>query len=386
MSSPDVVVLGAGVMGASVAWHLARRGVRRVLVLDRGPGPGSGSTVRATGGFRAQFATAINVRLSLLARAKLKAFADETGVDPGYTPRGYLWLASSERELAVLAEARRVQQEAGLVEATAVSGEDIRRLNPALAAHCIIGGAFCPTDGFLLPLRILDGYLAGAQRLGVEVRWGVEVTDLELHAGSATAVLAGAERIACAAVVNALGPWAAAVMAATGFDLPVAPLRRQVAATAPTGVLPPETPMTIFAADGFHFRVRDGRVLLLRPTPGVPGRPFDTSVESSWLADVTALAHARVPALRNVPIDPSACWAGLYEMSPDKHAILGPTPGVPNLYLINGSSGHGVMHAPALGHLLTEILCDGRATTMDVAPLAPGRFAAGLLNPVSELL
>ncbi|HZE75675.1 MAG TPA: FAD-dependent oxidoreductase [Gemmatimonadales bacterium] len=386
MSSPDVVVLGAGVMGASVAWHLARRGVRRVLVLDRGPGPGSGSTVRATGGFRAQFATAINVTLSLLARAKLKAFADETGVDPGYAPHGYLWLAGSAQELAVLAEARRVQQEAGLVEAIAVSSEDIRRLNPALAPHGIIGGAFCPTDGFLLPLRILEGYLAGARRLGVEVRWDVEVTGFELHAGRVTSVLAGAERIACGAVVNALGPWAAAVMAATGFDLPVAPLRRQVAATAPTGALPPETPMTIFAADGFHFRVRDGRVLLLRASPGAPGRPFDTSVEPSWLLDVTALAHARVPALRNVPIDPSACWAGLYEMSPDKHAILGSTPGVPNLYLINGSSGHGVMHAPALGQLLTEIFCDGRAITMDTAPLAPERFAAGRLNPVSELL
>jgi sarcosine oxidase subunit beta len=145
-------------------------------------------------------------------------------------------------------------------------------------------------------------------------------------------------------------------------------------------------PMTIFAADGFHFRVRDARVLLLRASPGIPGRPFDTSVEPSWLSDVTALAHLRVPALRNVPIDPPACWAGLYEMSPDKHAILGPTPGVPNLYLINGSSGHGVMHAPALGQLLTEIFCDGRAITLDAAPLAPERFGAGRLNPVSELL
>jgi len=380
-----VVVLGAGVMGASVAWHLARRGVK-VLLLDRGPGPGSGSTARATGGFRAQYATHINVRLSLLARARLRTFAEDTGVDPGYAPHGYLWLAGNERELAVLANARRVQHEAGLLEARPVSRDDIRRLVPALAGDGIVGGAFCPTDGFLLPLRILEGYLGAAARMGVEVRWGVEVTGLELDHGRVTATRTAGGRVACAAAVNALGPWAAGIMADTGFELPVAPLRRQVAATVPTPVLPPDTPMTIFVGDGFHFRVRDDRVLLLWPTPGDPGRPFDVTVEPGWLSEVTARAHSRVPLLRGVPIDPAASWAGLYEMSPDKHAILGPTPGLPNLYLINGSSGHGVMHAPALGELLAEIFCDGHATTLDTAPLAPERFAAGRLNPVSELL
>ena len=387
MNAPDVVVLGAGVMGASTAWHLARCGVRKLLLLDRAPGPGAGSTGRATGGFRAQYATAVNVRLSLLARTQLETFADDTGVDPGYAPHGYLWLASTGRELELLAEARRVQHEAGLVEAVAVTLEDVHRLNPALTAGDILGGAFCPTDGFLLPLRILEGYLAGARRMGADLRWGVQVTGLELGAGNrVTAVLTAGERIPCAAAVNALGPWAATVMGRTGFALPVTPLRRQVAATVPTTVLPDPMPMTIFAGDGFHFRARDGRVLLLWPTPGVPGDPFDASVDPAWLAQVAAIARARVPGLRQVPIDPAACWAGLYEMSPDKHAILGATPGVPNLYLINGSSGHGVMHAPALGRLLAEILCAGHATTLDVTPLAPSRFAGGRLNPVSELL
>ncbi len=380
-------MLGAGVMGASTVWHLARRGAGKVLLLDRSAGPGAGSTGRATGGFRAQYATAINVRLSLLARAQLKSFQHDTGVDPGYAPYGYLWLASTDRELAALAEARRVQHQAGLSEAVQVTPADIRRLCPALAGDGILGGAFCPTDGFVLPLGILEGYLAGARRMAVEVRWGVDVVGVELGAnGRVTAVLAAGERIACGAVVNALGPWAATVMRRTGFDLPVTPLRRQVAATVPTNVLPAETPMTIFAGDGFHFRERDGRVLLLWPTPGVPGRPFDASVDPAWVSQVAAMARARLPPLHDVPVDPAACWAGLYEVSPDKHAILGPTPGVANLYLINGSSGHGVMHAPALGRLLAEIMCDGHSTTLDTAPLAPGRFAEGKLNPVSELL
>lgn len=374
-------------MGASTAWHLARRGVRNVLLLDAAATAGAGSTGRATGGFRAQYATGINVRLSLLSREKLQAFADDTGVDPGYAQHGYLWLARTDREVALLAESRRVQHEAGLSEARSVTLEEIRELNPALASEDIVGGAFCPSDGYLLPLNILQGYLAGARTMGAEVRWGVRVTELEVsQGGRVTAVRAGSERIGCGAVVNALGPWAATIMEPTGFVLPVSPLRRQIAATVPTSVLPATTPMTIFAGDGFHFRVRDGRVLLLWPTPGVPGRPYDTPVDSAWVSQVAAMAHARVPCLRPIPIDPDACWAGLYEVSPDKHAILGPTPGLPNLYLINGSSGHGVMHAPALGQLLAEIVCDSRASTLDVAPLAPERFAEGRMNPVSELL
>jgi sarcosine oxidase, subunit beta len=199
-------------------------------------------------------------------------------------------------------------------------------------------------------------------------------------------VLTSRGPIGVAAAVNAAGPWASSVAAWAGVELPVSPVRRQAAATVPCDLLPATMPMTIFAADGFHFRVRDGRVLLLRPSPGVEGQPFDDSVDPGWVREVTATAHRRVPVLRQVAIDPEACWAGLYEMSPDKHAILGRAPGCDNLYLVNGSSGHGVMHAPALGQLLAEIMSDGTATSLDVTPLRPTRFAEGAPNPVSGLL
>ena len=145
-------------------------------------------------------------------------------------------------------------------------------------------------------------------------------------------------------------------------------------------------PMTIFTADGFHLRTRDGRVLLLWPTAGVAGDPFAATVDDGWIAEVAARARARLPVLGDTPIDRSACWAGLYEMSPDGHAIVGPAPECPNLYLINGSSGHGVMHAPALGHLLAEIVLDGAASAMDTTALRPSRFADGDPNPVSGWL
>ncbi len=387
MRTASVVIIGAGVIGASVAYHLARRGWREVLVLDRSHGPGQGSTGKATGGFRAQYATPMNVRLSLLSRDKLRCFAEETGGDAGYLPAGYLWLASTVGELEVLRAARRVQHQEGLTEAVEVGPEEIARLNPAVALDEVVGGAFCPSDGFIRPLGIVHGYLAAAARLGVEVEWQVEVTGLRRGQGDRISVLETSRGpVSAAAVVNAAGPWAAQVAQWAGLDLPVVPLRRQVAVTAPTDLLPDTMPMTIFTTDGFHLRVRDGRILLLWPTPGVPGRPFDTTVDEEWVEAVVAKARRRVPIVRRAAIDRDACWAGLYEVSPDKHAILGAAPGCPNLFLVNGCSGHGVMHAPALGQLLAEVMSDGAGPTLDVSPLRPSRFLEGDLNPVSELL
>src|SRR5712671_6571626 len=151
----DVVIAGAGVIGASVAWHLTALGVRDVLVVDRAAAAGEGSTGRATGGFRAQFGTSINVRLSLFAREKLRRFRDEVGADPGYRPCGYLWLARTPAELQALRAAQGVQHEAGLSEARMIETAGIARLNPAVSLAGVIGGAFCPTDGFLRPLDIL---------------------------------------------------------------------------------------------------------------------------------------------------------------------------------------------------------------------------------------
>jgi sarcosine oxidase subunit beta len=387
MKRAAVAVIGGGVMGASVAYHLAAAGQRDVLVLDRANAPGAGSTGRATGGFRAQYGTAINVRLSLLARAKLERFRDETGVDPGYVRAGYLWLAVSPGELDALDAGRRVQHAEGLYEAVGVTEEDIRRLNPAIRLDGIVGGAFCPSDGFIRPLQILDGYLAAAARLGVRVAWGAAVTGLRRAGGGRIDQLETSDGpIAVDAVVNAAGAWAAAIADLAGAPIPLTPLRRQIVPTVACDRLPPDMPMTIWAGDGFHLRVRDGRVLLLWPTPGVPGRPFDTSVDPAWIGAVTAMAHDRVPRLRGVAVDSGAAWAGLYEMSPDKHAILGATSACPNLYCINGSSGHGVMHSPALGQLLAEIICEGHATTLDVGCLAPDRFERGALLSVSEVL
>lgn len=383
---PTVVVVGGGVIGASVAYHLAARGVRDVVVLDAAARPGEGSTGRATGGFRVQFATAIDVRLALLARAKLRRFADDTGGDCGYVPAGYLWLASDEAELASLRAALAVQRANGVDDAFEVDRGHIAQLNPALRREELAGGTYCPSDGFIRPLGILDGYRRAAERGGARFVWDARVTGFDrARDGRIVAVRTERDVVPTAAVVNAAGAWAAGVARLAGAELPVTPLRRQVAVTVPADVLPASMPMTIFARDGFHLRVRDGRVLLLRPAPGAHD-PFDVSVDPAWIDSVERTAHERVPCLRGVAIDRAACWAGLYEMSPDGHAIVGRAPGVPNLYVASGASGHGVMHAPALGALTAEIVVDGAATSLDVTALRPDRFTSAEPHGARELL
>jgi sarcosine oxidase subunit beta len=331
----EIAIVGAGVLGTSVAYHLALRGCRDVLVLDRASDFGGGSTAKATGGFRAQFDNETEVRLSLLSREKLRVFEDETGVDSGYRPYGYLFVACNEAELAALRAAQTVQHACGLHEARMVTADDARALNPAIDDAMVIGGAFCPTDGFLRPMNLLRGYAAAARRLGVRFAFGVgDTRDVEARI-----------------FVDARGAWSGA---------PVVPLRRNVAATVPTSLLPESMPMTIWSGDWYHLRVRDGRVLLLWP---------DDPVVPHWLERVRRMTRERVPSIAHLAIE--ECWTGLYEMTPDGHAMLGQLDD--RHYVATGCSGHGVMHAPALGQLLAELIVDGR-TSLDITALSPHRF------------
>jgi len=285
-----------------------------------------------------------------------------------------------------LRSAQRVQHEEGLDEARIVEPRDIREINPAVDLEGVLGGAFCPSDGFIRPLDLLRGYLEGAGRMGARVRFDADVRGLRRgSSGRVEAIVLPDEEIACGTVVNAAGAWAAELGRLTGVEVPVTPLRRQVACTVPCTVLPDDMPMTIWPGDGFHLRVRDGRVLLLRPTPGAAD-PFGTDVEDRWVDEVRRIAAARVPAIAAVPVDRARCWAGLYEMSPDGHAILGRAPGCDNFVLVNGSSGHGVMHAPALGALAAELIVHGATRSLDVQALRPTRFAEGAAIEAPPLL
>lgn len=348
----DVAILGGGVIGASVAHHLAARGCD-VLVIDRGAGIGSGSTARATGGFRAQFDNETEVRLSLRSRAKLLAFEEETGVDPGYAQHGYLFLACSQEELNRLRDAQTIQHACGVREARMISADEARVLNPAIRDESIVGAAFCPADGFIRPMNILRGYVESARRKGARFAFGTDFYGLRVEGDRVTAARTSSGEVQARLFVNALGAWSGA---------PVVPQRRNVAATIATDVLREEMPMTIWSHDWYHLRVRDGRVLLLWP---------DEPLSMHWLRRVLDMTRDRVPCLHDVPIE--ECWTGLYEMTPDGRALVGPSPQYSNVVMATGCSGHGVMHSPAIGELVAELILDGGAS-MDISPLDPARF------------
>src|ERR1043166_1862929 len=271
----EVLIIGAGVTGASIAHHLAAFGIRDIVVIDRAPTLGGGSSPRATGGFRAQFETPVNVRLSMLSREKLLRFEQETGVNPGFAQHGYLFVARSQEVLDFLRDAVEVQHACGATESRVISAGEARAINPAIHDDSIIGGTFSPADGFIRAMQILRGYYESAQRQGVEFFFNADRRDFSARI-----------------VVNAAGAWAAEIC-----DVPIAPVERHVVVTEETGALAESMPMTIWTDDGFHLRVRDRRALLLPPPPP-PASPIAASCCSRRRRSCHRSSRSRTNACR----------------------------------------------------------------------------------------
>ena len=382
MSSPAVIIVGGGVIGASIAYHLASKGFRNIIVIDQAPKPGSGSTGKATGGFRAQFGSEINIKLSLLSRQKLLSFKDEFGVDPGFQQFGYLFLAQNENELNLLKQANNLQKSCGLNEAEIISIDEIKKLNPCINNNGIAGGAFCSTDGFIIPLKILEAYIAAAQRLEVKFEYGTELKGFKIENGKITTAITNKNSIDTEIVINAAGAWAGETARLAGIDIPVNPLKRQAAVIHEKNIFSDNLPMTVWIDTSFHFRMRDGNLIMLLPLEPENKELFNTEIENGWLEKIFTIAQERIPILHSCVIDKSDSIAGLYEMSPDEHVLLGLAPELKNFYLANGSSGHGVMHSPAIGQLMAELIA-GEKPSVDIHPLRPSRFLEN--SPVESI-
>ena len=387
----DVVIIGGGVVGASVAYHLAERGCTDVLILEREAAQGRGSTGRATGGVRAQFATEINVLMSRYSIDFFARFEEATGHACGYVPAGYLFVATSERQLAFLRAAHELQRAAGLANVELLGAEEVRRRLPHLRADDVAGGSFCPTDGFISPTDVMRGFTRRAVGRGARLWLDTSVTGVAVRGGGVVGVETTRGRVTTRAVVNAAGAWAAGVARLAGEELPVTPLRRQLVDTRPFAALPEDSPMVVDVSDGFHFRPVAGAAGGApcwrmgwpdpRETPG-----FKTDFEPDFAERLMRRAAERVPCLAGAEVDLPRCRAGLYEMTPDHHPVVGESAHVRGLFFANGFSGHGVMHSPATGRLVSEFILDGRAGLLDASPLSPERFAAGRLLEATSLL
>ena len=366
-----MVVIGGGVIGASIAYHLAAKGVRDVVVLERDR-LGSGSTSRNAGGMRLQFSTEINVRLSQRSLPRLERFADEMGVDPDFQQVGYLFLITNDRDAASFEHSLQLWSRLG-VPARRLDRGHVHELFPEIRVDDVRFATYCEKDGHLDPTSLLNGYVARAREKGVRFREGEAVTAIDREGGRVTAVRTSSATVATATVVNAAGPWAGEVGKLVGLDLPITPLRRQIFVTDPVAGLDRDFPLTVEMATGFYFHRESGGVLMGMADPNEkPG--FDDSVNWKFLPTIVERALDRMPALEKANVKTG--WAGFYEDTPDKHPILGHVAAVPGFVSAAGFSGHGLMHAPAAGEAIAELIVDGK-TSLDISALSYDRFARG---------
>jgi sarcosine oxidase, subunit beta len=374
--SADVVIIGAGIVGSSVAFHLTEAGCKNVLVIERETRQGLGSTGKSMGGVRAQFATDVNIRMSLYSIPFLARFEEATGHPSGYKPHGYLFMASNDWHMNYLRKNNARQKALGLKHAELIGPDDIRKILPQLRSDDIIGGSLCTTDGFVDPDSVMTGFMARAVDRGAELWRGTDVAGIYSDHSAVSGVLTSKGGVSSPVVVNAAGPWAAGIARMAGVDLPVQPLRRMLIPTEPFPGLPERLPMMIDMATGWHFRQEGLGLLMAWAHPDEqPG--FRTDFDPAYIEKSLTHAASRVPDFANLAVNPKRCWAGMYEMSPDHHAILGPAPGLRGFYFANGFSGHGVMHSPATGRILADLILHGDTSIIDAQDLNVQRFAEG---------
>ncbi|MBI1741020.1 MAG: FAD-binding oxidoreductase [Candidatus Koribacter versatilis] len=368
MHTADVVIIGGGIVGSSIAYHLVAAGCKNVLVIERETAQGKGSTGKSMGGVRAQFSTPVNIQMSLYSIPFYASFEERLGYPCDYRPQGYLFCATNEKHMAYLRTNYEKQVAMGLKNVRLIGGDEIRGMFPQMRGDDIVGGSFCSTDGFVDPYSAMIGFMTWASDHGATLWKNATVTGISRGTGNF--------KIETARDAISTGTVAAGIAKMAGIELPVEPLRRMLVPTEPFDQFPHTAPMIIDMSNGFHFRPESRGFLLAWNDPEeTPG--YKTDFEPSFVEKILMRAADRVPVFENVAVNPKRAWAGLYEMTPDHHPILGESPEVPGFFFANGFSGHGVMHAPATGKILSDLILTGKTDLIDASLLSFSRFAEG---------
>jgi sarcosine oxidase subunit beta len=373
VDTADVVVAGGGIMGCALAYQLAKRGVD-VLLLERET-LGSQSTGKCAGGVRQQFSLEANVRLQRMAVRMFEDFEHETGHPADFRQIGYLFVLTLPQHVEDFRLNMEMWHRAGLTEARWVDPAEAQRMVPVLNVDDVLGCTFCPTDGIASPADVTAGYAAAARRLGARVKEGVEVTGIDVTGGRVQGVRTSAGEVATRLVFNCAGPWAASIGRMAGLEIPVLPYRRHIAVTSTFPAVPRNNPMTVDFQSSLYFHPEgDGVLIGMSDRDESPG--FSTEVNWEFLEKTFEQAARRAPALAGAGV--KTAWAGLYEVTPDHQAILGPVTEVEGFWCAAGFSGHGFMQAPAAALLLTQLLLDHKSE-IDISTFAFTRFAKGAL-------
>ena len=370
----DIVIIGGGVMGASTAYHLASRDQHNIILLEKEDFFGLGATGRCAGGVRYQFGTEVNIRLSLLSLPMLERFKDEIGQAIDYRKTGYLFLLTNQGEVSTFKQNVALQNRLG-AHTYWLSGDEIRTRLPMMRLDDVIAGSFNPLDGIVDPNSVVMGYISAAQRLGAKAYTSTPVTGIHVRSGKIMGVETPNSTISTPVIVDATGPWSSLIGRMAGLQVPISPIRRQWFTTTPIRALPPDFPFIIDFTKSLYFHPEGLGLLTGMSNPNeLPG--FDQNIDPEWELVHMDAALDRLPLLEKVGL--ASRMAGLYEVTPDAHPIIGKTP-IEGYHIASGFSGHGFMHGPITGKLMAEIILDGRATTMDISMLDYARFNEGRL-------
>lgn len=370
----DIIIIGGGVMGASAAYHLAKRGAKNIVLLEKESHFGTGATGRCAGGVRYQFSTEINVTLSIHSLPMIERFKEELGQDPGYHKYGYLLVATNENIVKEFEHNVAMQNRLG-VQTELLSGDEVRKRLPMMRFDDALAGTFHHLDGTADPNSLVMGYVNAAQKMGVTALTGADVIGITVSGGEVRSVKTNLGEIETRLVLNAAGPWSGLVGAMAGVHLPITPLRRQMFTTNPLREVPEDFPFVIDFAQSLYFH-REGEGLLVGMSNPNEKPGFDQNVDEDFELVNLEAAIERMPLLEKA--SRASHWAGLYEITPDAHPIYGVTD-VKGFLLCTGFSGHGFMHGPISGKLMSELILDGKFSSVDVSMLDLKRFEEGRL-------
>jgi len=370
----DIVIIGGGVMGASAAYHLAKSGAKNILLLEKEEYFGTGATGRCAGGVRYQFSTEINIRLSLQSLPMIERFKEELGQAVNYIQCGYLLVATNEIEARKFEHNARLQNNLG-VRTQLLSGDQVRARLPLMNFDDALAGTFNQKDGVVDPNSIVMGYVNAAQKMGVTTVTGAEVTGITVRGGEVTEVQTSRGRIKTRMILNAAGPWAGLIGKMAGVEIPISPIRRQMFTTTSLKEIPDDFPFVIDFARSLYFH-REGGGLLIGMSNQNETAGFDQNVDENFELVNLEAAIERMPLVKNA--GRKAHWAGLYEVTPDAHPIFGSTD-IKGFLVCAGFSGHGFMHGPIAGKLMSEYILNGNFSSVDVSSLDLRRFEEGRL-------
>jgi sarcosine oxidase subunit beta len=365
----EIIIIGGGVMGASTAYHLASRGQNKILLLEKEEFFGLGATGRCAGGVRYQFSTGINIELSKKSLPMFEDFKNEIGQDINFQKCGYLFALTQPQVVDFFRHNVLLQQQLG-VQTEWLTGDDVRSRLPLMRFDDALAGTFNPNEGLVDPNSVVMGYINAAQRFGARLESNVEVNGILVENGAVRGVRTNQGDISTPVVVNACGPWSSLIGDMAGIKIPITPIRRQMLTTSCLPEIPKDFPFVIDFCKSLYFhREGDGLLAGMSNQEEKPG--YNQNVDEKFELTILDEAIARLPLLEHAGL--ATHWAGLYEVTPDAHPIYGTTP-IAGFLVVSGFSGHGFMHGPVSGKLMSELILDGRFLTLDVSQLDLARF------------